>query len=318
MLTIKRFGILQYLAAFGLVGILTACGGGGGDDGVYFDPNVAPANVQVVAGDDSITEVQNTISWNKVTAATDYRVYWSDSPGVTTSDSVVSTVSSTFNYMTHNVGLVPGQTYYYKVQALSGATGSVLSAEAKGTPQQAITGENLHDVAWNGTDTLVAVGDSGYIINSSNGTVDGWFLATDNPVAGSGTTMSGVTWDGGQFLAVGSGGTILTSADGDNWTLQMTDPVSLEGIVWTGNHYIVAGGSGNIFISSDASVWTPASVPANVANDTFNAVASNKSVLLADRVAVAVGTNGVILSSNDDGASWVDRSAVGECQCKPE
>jgi hypothetical protein len=306
MLKIKRFRILQYLAIFGVIGILSACGGGGGG-GVYFDPNVAPKNVQVVAGDDSITDIQNTISWNQVSGATDYRVFWSETSGtVTTSSSVVGTVSSTFNYMTHNIGLVAGSTYYYKVQALSNGTGSVLSAEAKGTPQQAITGENLHDVVWNGTDMLVAVGDSGYIIHSTNGTVDDWSFASVNPVAGSGTTMSGVTWYGNQFLAVGSGGTILTSADGDIWTLRPPTPisVSLEGIVWTGDHYIVAGGSGNIFISSDASVWTHASVPANVANDTFNAVASNKSVLLADRVAVAVGTNGVILSSNDDGATW--------------
>jgi hypothetical protein len=213
--------------------------------------------------------------------------------------------------MTHNIGLVAGSTYYYKVQALSNGTGSVLSAEAKGTPQQAITGENLHDVVWNGTDMLVAVGDSGYIIHSTNGTVDDWSFASVNPVAGSGTTMSGVTWYGNQFLAVGSGGTILTSADGDIWTLRPPTPisVSLEGIVWTGDHYIVAGGSGNIFISDASLFWTSASVPPNVANDTFNAVASNKSVLLADRVAVAVGTNGVILSSNDDGATWVDRSA---------
>jgi hypothetical protein len=311
MLKIKRFRILQYLAIFGVIGILSACGGGGGG-GVYFDPNVAPKNVQVVAGDDSITDIQNTISWNQVSGATDYRVFWSETSGtVTTSSSVVGTVSSTFNYMTHNIGLVAGSTYYYKVQALSNGTGSVLSAEAKGTPQQAITGENLHDVVWNGTDMLVAVGDSGYIIHSTNGTVDDWSFASVNPVAGSGTTMSGVTWYGNQFLAVGSGGTILTSADGDIWTLRPPTPisVSLEGIVWTGDHYIVAGGSGNIFISDASLFWTSASVPPNVANDTFNAVASNKSVLLADRVAVAVGTNGVILSSNDDGATWVDRSA---------
>ena len=306
MLRIRQFPKWQYLIIFGLIGMLSACGGGGGGD--YFDPNVAPKNVQVVAGDDFDTlTIQNTISWNKVSGATDYRVFWSNTSGtVTTSSSVVGTVSATSNYLTHT-GLQKGETYYYRVQALDNATGSVLSDEAKGTPQEAITGNNLHDVAWNGSDTLVAVGDGGYIIHSTNGTVDDWSFATTNPVAGSGTTLAGLTWDGSQFLAVGSGGTILTSADGDTWVEQFTNTsVDLEGIVWTGDHYIVVGGSGNIFTSVDGINWTSQ----NISNDTLNGVASNKSVLLADRIAIAVGTNGTLFTSADDGVTWVNRTSI--------
>jgi photosystem II stability/assembly factor-like uncharacterized protein len=295
---------LKYLATLAIVSALAACGGSDGVSEPVFDPTIAPKNVQVVAGGDASDAVWNTVSWNSVSAATDYVVFWSGSPGVTDSSNTLTAVS---NHLTHE-GLPAGQAYYYRVQARSYGETSVISEEAQGTPQGAITANNLHDVAWDGAETLVAVGDSGYIINSSNGTLDDWSLAFDNPVKDVVNTIAGVTWDGTQFLVVGSGGTILTSSDGDSWIEGDTGiNVDLESIIWTGSQYIVVGGSsgssGTILISENGTDWAVAnSIPSNVDNSSLNGVASDSNVI------VAVGTNGVLLSSDDDGVTWADLS----------
>ena len=83
--------ILKLLLIAGSMAALVACGGGGGGGslGPVFDPNVAPQNAQAVAGTGGISGPQNTISWNPVTAATDYVVYWDDAPGVTANSDVL-------------------------------------------------------------------------------------------------------------------------------------------------------------------------------------------------------------------------------------
>lgn len=296
---------LKYLTTLAVVGALAACGGSDGDSVTVFDPTVAPKDVQVVAGGSYGSEPMNTISWTDDPAATGYVVYKSETPGTVTgdSDSVVP-VQTGFNYMSDG-DVLAGQTYYYKVQAVSNGETSVLSGEAQGTPQGAIIANNLHDVAWDGAETLVAVGISGYIINSSNGTVDDWSIALSNPVEGIVNTIAGVTWDGTQFLAVGSGGTILTSADGDTWIEGDTGVnVDLESIIWTDSQYIVVGGSGTILVSENGTDWTvPTMIPGNVDNDTLNGIASDGNVI------VAVGTNGVLLtSSTGDADTWEDLS----------
>ena len=297
---------LKYLATIALVGALAACSSGSdGDSDPVFDPTFAPRNVEVVAGDSDNSALWNTISWALVSAATDYVVFRSETSGtVSESSDQVVPVQTGDNYLTDG-DVLAGETYYYRVQAVSNGETSVLSAQVQGTPQRAITSENLHDVAWDGEDMLVAVGDSGTIIHSPNATEDDWSLAAVNPVEGSGTTMAGVTWDGAQFLAVGAGGTILSSPDGDIWDLVAVPPLlsaDLEGVTWTGKRYIAVGGSGTILLSVNGIDWDLL----NVVNDTLQGVVSNADLI--DNVIVAVGTNGSILSSANDGNTWEDRS----------
>ena len=61
----------------------------------------------------------------------------------------------------------------------------------------------------------IAVGDSGVILNSPNGLADAW---TDVSTVNAPQSLKGVTWDGNQFVVVGSNDTILTSPDGIAWT----------------------------------------------------------------------------------------------------
>jgi hypothetical protein len=260
---------LKYLTTLAVVGALAACGGSDGDSVTVFDPTVAPKNVQVVAGDSDRSAVWNTVSWNSVSAATDYVVFWSDSPGVTDSSNTLTAVS---NHLTHE-GLLAGQTYYYRVQARSYGETSVISEEAQGTPQQAITENNLNDVSWDGEDRLVAVGDSGFIMYSSSGTDSDWSSAAP-PVESSGTSITSVTWDGSQFIAVGSGLTILTSLDGITWDklddtkVDVELSVDLKGVTFTGSKYFAVGGSGTILTSDDGLSWSAVTgISSNVLND---------------------------------------------------
>jgi hypothetical protein len=290
---------------------LIACGGGGGgfSSGPVFDPDVPPRNVQVVAASGDGIGPQNTVSWNPVTAATDYVVYWDNAPGVSESSDVLVPVPESSTELTH-VGLNAGQSYYYRVEARSGSQVSVLSDEVIGIPQSTITTQNLLDIAWNGADTLVAVGNSGVITNSPNGTTDGWEFAAVNPILGQPETLAGITWndDDDQFLAVGGGGTVLTSDDGDTWVTQNSQVnIDLEAVTWTGSQfmtggrYVAVGGSATILTSPDGMIWTRRAVPPLVTG-------SLRGVTANDSLIVAVGNNGAILTSLT-GETWTARAS---------
>lgn len=297
-----RYLFISFVVAIGLVYIISCSGGGGGgSSGPVFDPNVAPQNVQAVAGTGDSIGPQNTISWNPTTAATDYVVYWDDVPGVTESSNVLVPVPASDTQLTH-VGLTPGSSYYYRVVARSGSRASVLSAEVVGTPQASITDQNLLGVAWNGTDTLVAVGNSGVIINSPNGTTDGWNFAAVNPLASTNVTVAGVAWDGAQFLAVGGGGSVLTSADGDIWVNQNSQVnIDLEDVAWTGSQFVAVGGSATILTSPDGITWTKQAIPPVVTG-------SLRGITTSSSLIVAVGNNGAIVTS-PDGVAWTARAS---------
>jgi hypothetical protein len=211
-----------------------------------------------------------------------------------------------YNYVTHS-DVVKDNTYYYRVQALSGEQSSILSDEVTGTPQESIATINaLNDVAWNGTDTLIAVGEPGVILNSPNGVTDAWTDVSDVTVTES---LKGVTWDGTQFLVVGAGLTVLTGngSIGSTWnkkdltTLPITATTDLEDVTWlgTGSGYIAVGQNGTIITSIDGSVWTLQDSGLGATGVTLNGVASNGNAIV-----VAVGTTGTILTSTDGGVSW--------------
>jgi hypothetical protein len=265
-------------------------------------PADIPQGVQVVAGDGNGSEPQNTISWTLDPAVTDYTIYWSNAPGVTETSSVLAPTVEGTRYAVHSgVDVVPGSTYYYRVQATSPGGASGLSDEIQGTPQESITNSSLNDVAWNGVDTIVAAGDAGVILRSPNGLADGW---TDVSTVNAPQSLSAVTWEdvNSQFVIVGAGSTVLTG-DGTNWVREdlsnLQGAVNLEDVKWLGDRYIAVGNSGSILTSMDGSGWVAQNAGAAVANTAFNAVASDGGLI------VVVGTNGTILTSAD-GIAWAE------------
>jgi len=115
------------------------------------NPPSAPTGVQATAADSQIT-----ISWNPVSGATSYNIYWNTSGSVTTSDSAV--INAPLPYV--HMNLTNGTTYYYAVTAISNDGESALSMEVSGTPQttafpptaptnvQAMGGDGQITISW--------------------------------------------------------------------------------------------------------------------------------------------------------------------------
>ena len=292
------------LLAGSLLALSSCNDGSGGSDtttnnppGNPTNPPAAPLAVVVVAGDDDSGEIQNTISWTLDATATDYTVYWSNAPGVTESSSVVVPTAAGSRYVIHSgVDVLPGNTYYYRVQARSAGGDSALSPEVAGTPQLSITNNALSDVAWNGVDTLVAIGDSGVILTSPNATADAW---SDVSLGAVPNQLTGVTWENvnAQFLIVGAGNTVLTG-DGTNWVQEdlgnLPGASNLQDVAWLGDRYIAVGNNATILTSNaDGSFWEAQDAGPTLGTTSFNAVAFNNTRI------VVVGTNGTILTSVD-------------------
>lgn len=129
-----RSGLLVSLMTLALV----ACGGGGGSSSSTTDPGggttnptvpTAPTNVVATGGSGQVT-----LSWNAVSGATGYNVYWSQTAGVTpvTGTKIAGAASP---YVHTN--LAAGTTYYYVVTAFNGAGESAASGQVSATTNAA-------------------------------------------------------------------------------------------------------------------------------------------------------------------------------------
>lgn len=127
-----------------------------------------------------------------------------------------------------------------------------------------------------------------------------------------GTTsrLNSIIWDGGQYVAVGQNGTIMTSLNGINWDSRASGTdVELRdiivGIVAGIRKHVAVGGDGTIVTSSDdGATWNIYLHPLPYI---YRGVAWNGSRF------VIVGTIcGGVLSS-PDGTTWVTEAASGDC-----
>ncbi len=89
-------------------------------------PPAAPTAVTATAGN-----AQVTVSWNAVSGATSYNLYWSTTPGVTPANGN-RIIAATSAYL--HTGLSNGTTYYYVVTALNANGESTASVQASAQP----------------------------------------------------------------------------------------------------------------------------------------------------------------------------------------
>jgi hypothetical protein len=133
----------------------------------------------------------------------------------------------------------------------------------RGTFPNALTG-----VIWiQSLDKLVAVGENGSILSSTNG------IDWNTIASGSLMHFSSLTWTDSLIVVVGSGlftssmappGIVLTSPDGLNWTVQRggvpsDSPgsiISLAHVSWSGTELLTVGGHGGVWASPTGAVWT--------------------------------------------------------------
>ena len=113
-----------------------------------------------------------------------------------------------------------------------------------------------------------------------------------------GNTLSGVVYGSNTFVAVGGYGTILTSPDGETWTIKTTGISSkLNGVTYGNNTFVAVGGYGTILTSPDGETWT------SRISGTSNWLGG---VTYVNNTFVAVGKGGIVLTS-PDGETWTSR-----------
>jgi hypothetical protein len=112
--------------------------------------------------------------------------------------------------------------------------------------------------------------------------------------------LSMVTWAGTRFVAVGEQGSIVTSADGVDWTAEASGTTAdLRGVAHRGGSTVAVGPAGTIMVSHAQGFWTTAASPT---------MTDLGSVAAGAQQWVVVGRGGTVLTSSD-GDSWHEQDA---------
>ena len=145
-----------------------------------------------------------------------------------------------------------------------------------------------------GKGMFVAVGESGVLFTSSDGT------AWEERSSGTVQPLRDVTYGGSTFVALGGGGTILSSPDGVRWTRRNSGTGhDLNGVGYGQGIFVIVGDQGTILTSPDGTTWT-------VRNSGTHQWL--KKIAFGGRTFVAAGDNGTLLTS-PDGMSWTVRNS---------
>lgn len=146
----------------------------------------------------------------------------------------------------------------------------------------------LNAVAVTGS-TYIAVGDGGVILRSADAAT--WTALTSGTTA----NLYQVVAIAGSFYALGANGTLIRSTDlGDTWTAIATgSTAALRAIAFNSARYVIVGDGGTILTSPDIGTWT-AVTPVTTRN--------LRRIAFSSRF-VAVGEAGTILVSSD-GLAW--------------
>lgn len=123
-----------------------------------------------------------------------------------------------------------------------------------------------------------------------------------------GQNLWGVTYGGGQFVAVGENATILTSIDGTAWTARSTGATWLLAVAYSAElqRYVAIGDQGTVLTSSDAVTWTART---SGTTQRLNGIAANSDLTASASTPrfLAVGEAGTVLTSSD-GLAWTPRT----------
>jgi hypothetical protein len=149
---------------------------------------------------------------------------------------------------------------------------------------------------------LFVAGLVGQVAVSSNGT--SWKVET-LPV-GSDFLYQAV-YSAGLFVLTGGNGTIITSPDGTNWTVQATgllpDSDSLYSIVNASNLFVATGDEGSVVTSPDGTNWT-----VSASGLGLGGAQSLFSITYGNGLYAAVGNNGTIVTS-PDATNWTEQGS---------
>jgi hypothetical protein len=128
-----------------------------------------------------------------------------------------------------------------------------------------------------------------------------------------GYSLNGVAYGNGRFVAVGNGGTILTSPDGVSWTQRTSGTIyPLYGVAYGNGTFVAVGGYFDYYGFSDymssASTILTSTDGVNWTRRTSGTDNRLLGVTYGNGLFVAVGKDGTILTS-PDGVSWTQRTS---------
>lgn len=175
---------------------------------------------------------------------------------------------------------------------------------------------NLFGVTF-GNGTFVAVGGTqtfsgGTSFSNIITSVDGinWTARKAAPSAQFATNLSAVAYGGGRFVAVGDGGTLLTSPNGSSWTRYTSaGGLNYSQVVYGNGIFIASYGSGtNLIIPANSNPFPPiySSFQNSGTTVSFGRLAFFNGLFIAAGYSSTLGTN-VFLTSTD-GTNWLQHS----------
>ena len=201
-------------------------------------------------------------------------------------------VQTTYQWRRNGVNLVDGA-------GIAGATQPILRLSAVNT---ASAGAYDVVVSNGAAGTVTSSASRVFVSAVQNDTFPAFVYRSPLPAGGS---LHSVIHAQNRFVAVGTGGRVVTSPDGETWTAGAEIPFErARAIVFNGSEYVVAGSSGRIYVSGspENGPWTlRAATPFGTAG-WFSGIAFSGSTY------VAVGDSGLIFSSTDSGATWSVRT----------
>jgi hypothetical protein len=259
--------------AFGGKGIFVAVGEAGtlltSPDGVTWTSRTSPATGNlygvvyaegqfIVVGEDILTGTPDGVTWTREDASDDLSVPLT----------AVTYAKGTF------VAVGTSQV----MTSTDGSTWNALPTEPDGLTGPTVA---LYDTAF-GDGLFVTVGTYNTSTSSEEIVYDG-LIATSPDGASwdvlpyTSNYLSGITYGGGQFVAVGREGSILTSTDGTSWAPRSARELDagatpyLISVLYGGGQYVVTGNyvgvnpsTGFLLTSPDAKTWSVQPVAANV------------------------------------------------------
>lgn len=213
---------------------------------------------------------------------------------------VVNGVSSTssIDVVNHFYGVVSSSN---QTVAVGGNT--TLSGSTDGTTWNTVdlgAAKYLSAVAWSGTSTYASVGEGGSVYTNQTGSAS-WLPR----ISGTSQNLFGVASSGSLFVAVGAGGTIITSPDGGTWTSRTSHTSkTLAAVAWctaTTAQFIAVGNGGVIDTSPDGITWT---LRTSGTTKFLNGVGCSGSMVVAGEGDTTDTTSGGGILSSPDGISW--------------
>ena len=188
---------------------------------------------------------------------------------------------------------------------IAGTEGVILHTSDGGnnwSHQECGTKENLWDITFFDTDTGWAVGENGRLMRTINGgTV--WKQTQFDTITGD---IYGVAFEDGQNgWAVGEFGTVVRTTDGGrSWARDTsgTDQI-LRSVTLFGNVALAVGNAGTVLRATKQSEWSDWSVDTLGTNSLWAVTLANEAT------GWAVGENGAIWHTTDDGVTWSEQTS---------